>query len=198
MGPPVSRWVDRGAIYAGWVGVGMAVTIAVSFLLVIPIEPVLWLLALPAGLLIGYYANARSNRQAGPWSRILVNGAYAGLLTAATLAFCFLLTKWIFFNADNGYRGAADGSPIAGCATGADCVYQRYLAQGKGPEFEAAGIHDLDDFRAFYWREQLGTAGTVFVLALLGGLGGAAIYGIARPKSTGGGARPPGAGTAAG
>jgi len=179
----VRRWIDRGAIYAGWVGVGMAVTIAVSFLLVIPIEPVLWLLALPAGLLIGYYANARSDRQAGPWSRILANGLYAGFLTALTLALFFLLTKWIFFTADNGYRGASDGGPIAGCQTGADCVYQRYLAEGKGPEFEAAGIMNVDDFTAFYWREQLGTAGTVFVLGILGGLGGAAIYGIARPKA---------------
>ena len=42
---------------------------------------------------------------------------------------------------------------------------------------------NADDFSAFYWREQLGTAGTVFVLGLLGGLGGAAIYGIARPKA---------------
>lgn len=177
------RWVDRGAIYAGWVGVGMAVTIAVSFLLVIPIEPVLWLLALPAGLLIGYYANARSNRQAGPWRRILANGVYAGLLTAATLALLFLGTKWIFFSADNGYRSAADGGPIPGCQTGAGCVFARYLAEGKGPEFEAAGITTVDEFTAFYWREQLGTASTVFVLVLLGGLGGAAIYGIARPKA---------------
>jgi len=30
--------VDRGAINAAWVGVGMAVTIGVSFMLVIPIE----------------------------------------------------------------------------------------------------------------------------------------------------------------
>ena len=179
----MTRWVDRGAIYAGWVGVGMGVTIAVSFLLVIPIEPVLWLLALPAGLLIGYYANARSNRQAGPWSRILANGLYAGLLTALALVVCFLFTKWIFFSADNGYRSAADGGPIANCRTGADCVYQRYLADGKGPAFEEAGITDVDDFTAFYWREQLGTAGTVFVLGVLGGLGGAAIYGIARPKA---------------
>jgi hypothetical protein len=179
----VTRWVDRGAIFAGWVGVGMGVTIAVSFLLVIPIEPVLWLLALPAGLVIGYYANARSNRQAGPWSRILANGLYAGLLTALTLALCFLLTKWIFFTADNGYRSAADGGPIAGCQTGADCVYQRYLEEGKGAEFEAAGIMDVDDFTAFYWGEQLGTAGTVFILTILGGLGGGAIYGIARPKA---------------
>jgi len=178
------RFVDRGAIYAGWIGVGMAVTIAVSFLLVIPIEPVLWLLAFPAGLLIGYYANARSNRQAGPWRRILANGAYAGLLTAATLALLFLATKWIFFSADNGYRSAADGGPIAGCETGAGCVYARYLEAGKGPELEAAGITNVDEFTAFYWREQLGTAGTVFVLAFLGGLGGAMIYGIARPKAT--------------
>src|SRR4029079_13204011 len=38
------RVVDRGAITAAWVGVGMAVTIGVSFLLVIPIEPIYWYL----------------------------------------------------------------------------------------------------------------------------------------------------------
>ncbi|MFH1475657.1 MAG: hypothetical protein ABIG85_07335 [Chloroflexota bacterium] len=70
----MKKLVDGGAIYAGWVGVGMGVTIAVSFLLVIPIEPILWLLAFPAGLVIGYYANTRSGRQAGPWSWIMVNG----------------------------------------------------------------------------------------------------------------------------
>ena len=51
------------------------VTIVASFTLIIPIEWIIWLLALPSGLLIGYYANQRSNRVAGPWSRILVNGA---------------------------------------------------------------------------------------------------------------------------
>ncbi len=178
----MSRWVDRGAVYAGWVGVGMALTIAVSFLLVIPIEPVIWILALPAGLVIGYYANARANRLGGPWSRILANGAWAGLLTAATLAAIVLGTKWIFFTADNGYRGAADGGPIQGCRIGADCVFRRYLAEGRGPGFEAAGVATVEEFTALYWREQLGTAGTVFVLLLLGGLGGAAAYGIARPK----------------
>ena len=35
----VSRFVDRGAITAAYVGIGMAVTIAISFLLIIPIEP---------------------------------------------------------------------------------------------------------------------------------------------------------------
>ena len=44
----MSRFVDRGAITAAYVGIGMAVTIAISFLLIIPIEPVVWLLALPS------------------------------------------------------------------------------------------------------------------------------------------------------
>ena len=62
----MSRLVDRGAITASWVGVGMAVTIGVSFLLVIPIEFLVTPFALFAGLLIGYYANARSNRARRP------------------------------------------------------------------------------------------------------------------------------------
>ena len=77
----MTRIVDRGAIVAASVGMGMAVTIAISFLLVIPIEPIYWLLALPAGLLIGYYANQRSDRRVGPWSRIVANAAFAGLVT---------------------------------------------------------------------------------------------------------------------
>jgi hypothetical protein len=34
----------------------------------------------------------------------------------------------------------------------------------------------------FYWREQLGTAVTILVLTTAGGLGGAALYGVFRPK----------------
>ena len=75
----MSRFVDRGAIAAGWVGVGMAMTIAVSFLLVVPIEPVFWVMSPFAGLIIGYYANSRAGRT-GPWGRILLNGIYSGLL----------------------------------------------------------------------------------------------------------------------
>ena len=82
----MSRFVDRGAITAAYVGIGMAVTIVVSFLLVIPIEWVIWMLALPSGLLIGYYANQRSDRRAGPWGRILVNGLFAGFVTGLTAA----------------------------------------------------------------------------------------------------------------
>jgi len=180
----VSRFVDRGAIFAGWVGVGMAMTIAISFLLVIPIEPVFWLMSPLAGLLIGYYANARADRRAGPWRRILLNGIFASLLTAVTLAVLFMGTKAIFFFADDGYRDASQGGPIAGCVSGPDCVYQRYLAEdGKAAQFAQLGITDVASFTAFYWREQLGTTGTVTILCCAGGVFGAAMYGFARPKA---------------
>jgi hypothetical protein len=175
------RHLDRGAIAAGWVGVGMAVTVAVSFLLVIPIEPIYWLLAFPSGLLIGYYANARSDRRAGPWSRILVNALYAGVLTGLTYVVLLLGVKALFFSADDGYRDESAGGRLE-CSTGADCVYQRYLADGRGDELAAQGVTDVASFTAFYWSQQLQSAGLMLVLTTLGGLGGGFVYGVVRPK----------------
>jgi hypothetical protein len=185
----VSRFVDRGAITAAYVGIGMAVTIVASFTLIIPIEWIIWLLALPSGLLIGYYANQRSNRRAGPFGRILVNGLFAGLVTGLTIAGMLLVIKGIFFFADTGYpdfnRADAQNRPIPPtCSTGGDCVYQRYLAAGRGPELAAIGISDLPAFSAFYWSEQLSSAASVVLLATLGAAGGAALYGVFRPKPT--------------
>jgi hypothetical protein len=173
----VSRFIDRGAITAAWVGLGMAVTIGVSFLLVIPIEPVYWYLALPAGLLIGYYANARSERIGGPWSRVMANALFAGLVTGLTYALLFLAVKALFFSIDGGYRDSASGGPLK-CTTGADCVYQRYVAAGQGPAFEEAGITDVGTFSGFYWSQQLSTAGLTFLLSVGGALGGGFMYGI--------------------
>ena len=51
----MSRYVDRGANVAAVVGIGMALTIAVSFLMVIPIDPAYLVLAPLSGLLIGWY-----------------------------------------------------------------------------------------------------------------------------------------------
>jgi len=177
----MTRIVDRGAITAGWVGVGMAVTIGVSFLLVIPIEPVFWYLALPAGLMIGYYANARSGRTAGPWGRILVNALFAGLVTGLTSAALLLAVKALFFAADTGYRDASAGGPLT-CTTGADCVYERYVAAGQGDALARAGVGDAGAFSALYWREQATTAGLVLVLTTLGGLGGGLVYGVTRSR----------------
>jgi hypothetical protein len=183
----VTRIVDRGAIVAAYVGIGMAITIAVSFLLVIPIEPIYWLLVVPAGLTIGYYANSRSNRTAGPWGRILANGLFAGFVTGLTLAVLLLGVKGLFFFADNGYpdfnRVDEDGNPIPPfCDPGAGCVYARYLADGRGDVLAAEGVTDAASFTPFYWNQQFATAGILLVLTSGAGLGGALLYGLARPR----------------
>jgi hypothetical protein len=183
----VSRFIDRGAITAGWVGIGMAVTIAASFLLIIPIEPIYWYLALPAGLLIGYYANARSARAGGPWRRIVGNSLYAGLVTGLTYAAFLLVIKLIFFFADSGYpafnRVDENGTAIPPtCQTGADCVYERYLAAGQGPAFEAIGVTDVDTFTSFYWNQQFSTAGLMIGLCTGGALIGGVAFGFTNRK----------------
>ena len=177
------RFLDRGAIVAGWVGLGMAVTVGISFLLVIPIEPIYWLLTPFAGVLIGYYANQRSDRRAGPWGRILANALYAGAVTAVTLALLLLAVKALFFFADTGYRDASLGGSIT-CQTGADCVYQRYLDADHGPDLTRAGVTNASAFTGFYWNQQFTTAGTLIGLCVGGGLLGGLMYGFSRPKAT--------------
>ena len=177
----MSRFFDRGAIQASWVGVGMAVTIAVSFLLVIPIEaiytgviapgfPVAWL----AGMTIGYYANTRSNRQGGPWGRIMANSLLAGTATAITFVLLFMGVKGLFFAVDSGYRDASSGGHIT-CVTGADCVYQRYRAAQPGA-LEAAGITNAGEFSSLYWNQQLETAGGLAIATILSAAAGGAIF----------------------
>jgi hypothetical protein len=183
----VSRFVDRGAVVAAFVGVGMAVTMAISFLLVIPIEPVYILLAFPGGLIIGYYANARSSRARGEWRRILPNGLLAGLATGVVLAVLLLGTKALFFFGDTGYpdfnrveNGVAVGPT---CAAGGDCVYHRYLAAQPG-ELAGAGVTDARSFADVYWAQQWSTA-RLLVLGTTGaGLLGALLFGLAGPPAT--------------
>ncbi len=185
----MSRFIDRGAITAAWVGLGMAVTIGVSFLLVIPIEFLIVPTALFGGMMIGYYANARSDRRGGPWGKVIANAVFAGLVTGLTLVALYLGTKALFFSADDGYRDASSGGRLT-CQTGADCVYQRYLAIGRGPQFEAAGITDVASFTSFYWNEQLTTAGQYLALSLGGALIGGFMYGVTNRRKPDGAADP--------
>ena len=180
-------FVDRGAKTAAYVGIGTAVTIVASFTLIIPIEWLIWLLVIPVGLTIGYYANQRSNRRAGPLNKILVNGTFAALVTGVSMALLLLVIKAIFFFADGGYpdfnQVDQDGMAIPpSCASGADCVYQRYVQAGRGPDLAAAGVTDADSFTSFYWNEQLGSAITIILLTTISGTGGAALYWVFRPK----------------
>jgi hypothetical protein len=185
----VTRFVDRGAVFGAYVGIGMAAVIAVSFLLVIPIEPVYWLLAPLSGLLIGYYANGRSNREAGQWRRTLSNGLFAGAVTGLSLAAFLLLIKALFFFADTGYPDFNRVDPTSGqqlppsCANGAGCVYARYLAQeGGAARLGSAGITDVGSFTSFYWTQQGATAATILAITIVGGVAGAAAYGASRPR----------------
>jgi hypothetical protein len=182
----MSRLFDRGAITAAFVGIGVAVTMAMSFLLIIPIEPAYLLLSVPAGLVIGYYANARSRRIRGEWRRILPNALLAGLVTGVSLAALLLGTKALFFYADNGYpdfNRVQDGVAVGEtCATGADCVYRRYLAADP-EQVAASGITDAASFATAYWNAQASSArlllGGTTIAALFGGL----LFGVGGPRS---------------
>ncbi len=174
----MSRFVDRGAITASFVGLGMAVTVIVSFMLVIPIEFLIGPFALFGGMMIGYYANARSERVGGPWRRVIANALLAGVVTGLTYAVLMPGVKAIFFSADNGYRDASMGGPLA-CERGADCVYQRYLAFVDNPAaFEAAGVTDVESFTAYYWSQQVATSGQMLVFSVAGALFGGLMYGV--------------------
>jgi hypothetical protein len=43
-------------------------------------------------------------------------------------------------------------------------------------------VTDATTFTSFYWSQQFQTAGLLVLLTTLGGVGGAVIYGVVRPK----------------
>jgi hypothetical protein len=177
------RFVDRGAVTAAWVGVGMAVTIGVSYL-VIPIEPLFLYSPILAGLLIGYYADARSERTGGPWPRILANSLFAGVVTGVTFAILLLAIKGLFFNVDNGYRDASTGGSLT-CRPGADCVYRRYLASDQGADLPRAGVTDVSTFTAFYWGQQTSSAGGMLMFSTVFALAGGFVFGVSNRRKPG-------------
>jgi hypothetical protein len=184
----MSRVVDRGAVVAAYVGVGMAVTMAIAFLLIIPIQPAYMLLAIPGGMIIGYYANARSARVRGNWRRIVPNSALAGAATGLALAALLLGAKALFFFADSGYPdfNRVDGSGVAvgpTCVSGADCVYRRYLA-AQPDQLAAAGIGDAASFATIYWREQTGAAELLVAVTITAAVFGGLLFGVAGPRRT--------------
>ena len=108
--------------------------------------------------------------------------------TLAAWAVLLLGVKVLFFYADNGYpdfnRVDGNGNPIPPyCESGANCVYSRYLADGRGDALAAQGVTDDASFTAFYWNQQLATAGLLVMLTTGAGLGGALLFGLARPRS---------------
>ena len=109
---------------------------------------------------------------------------FAAFVTGLTAAVLLLGVKALFFYGDNGYRDESAGGPIA-CVSGPECVYERYRILEDGariPALEAAGVTDAGSFTAFYWSQQFAAAGLIVGLTSVGGLGGALLYGVFRPK----------------
>lgn len=167
----MARVIDAGAVFAGWVGLGMALVVAMAFELIIPVQTLVFLLAPLVGLLIGVYANARSERWR-PRGRVLSNSLYAGAVTGIGMATLYVLIRLIFIYGDTG--ALPDGTSLQ-CQTGPACIYERYVDAGQADELAGLGITDGQSLEAAAWRELIATGAGLFVLtvggAVLGGIG---------------------------
>jgi hypothetical protein len=151
--PGEGRVLDRGAIYAAIVGLGMAVTIAISFELVVAIQALVFISAPFAGLTIGWYANHKSLRWRPRW-RLFTNAAFAGAVTGISLALMYVALRLLFIYADSGYRPEPLGGQLD-CSTGPECTYARFIDDEDQREaLEEEGITDVDAFEAAVWRWQ--------------------------------------------
>lgn len=169
------RFVDRGSVFAGWVGIGMAIVVVIAFALIIPVQTLVFGAAPLCGVVIGNYANNRSGRWR-PMRRVFANAAWAGLVTGTSIALMYLAIRLLFVFGDTGQMpdGSmvttgtnADGTPIA-CAPGPDCTFHRYLTDPAlaetGQDLLAQGITDGDSFaRAFVGQL---VAGGVWIVVL--------------------------------
>jgi hypothetical protein len=178
-GPDGGRVLDRGAITAAFVGLGMAVTIAISFELVIAVQVLTFIAAPLAGVTIGFYANHKSGRWRPRW-RLFANAGFAGLVTGLSLALVYVGLRLLFVYADSGYRPETMGGQLD-CATGPACTYARLVADGSGPDLAVEGIVDAASFESAVWRWQ-GATVLILTLGTLAGALGAATWRAVRTR----------------
>jgi hypothetical protein len=174
--PEPGRLLDRGALYAAMVGLGLAVTIAISFELVVAIQALVFIAAPFAGAVIGFYANHKSARWRPRW-RLFANAGFAGLVTGLSLALMYVALRLLFIYADSGYRPETMGGQL-GCVTGPACTYARLLDDGRGADLESGGITDAAAFESAVWRWQGDTVLILTLLTVAGGLGAAALRAV--------------------
>jgi hypothetical protein len=153
----------------------MALVLAMAFELIIPVQTVVFVLAPLMGVLIGVYANVRSERWR-PRGRVLLNSAYAGIVTGVAIAVLYVLLRLVFIYGDTG--ALPDGTSLT-CQTGPDCIYQRYVRDGQAEELAGLGITDAASLEAADWRE-LFVAGTSLVVLTFAG---AIVGGVIRSAS---------------
>ena len=172
------RFIDSGAVFAGWVGLGMALVLAIAFELIIPVQTVVFLLALPMGILIGVYANVRAERWR-PRARVVANAVYAGVVTGVGITVLYVAIRLVFFYGDGG--SLPDGTAL-NCRTGPDCVYARHVAAGNADELAGLGITDGASLEAAAWRELISTGVGLIVLTATGSVIGGVARSLSEPK----------------
>jgi hypothetical protein len=150
--PASGRVLDGGAVYAAMVGLGLAVTIAISFALVIAIQALVFVSAPLAGLVIGFYANHKSERWRPRW-RLFANAGFAGLVTGLSLGLMYVGIRLLFIYADSGYRPEPMGGQLD-CTLGPDCYYARLIDEGEGEELASEGITDAASLEQAIWVSQ--------------------------------------------
>jgi hypothetical protein len=160
----LSRFIDAGAKFAGYVGLAMALVVVICFGLIIPIQTIVFLMAPLMGVLIGVYANVRAERWR-PRGRVMANAAYSGVITGLGLAVLYVVIRLVFLYGDTG--AMPDGTRLD-CSSGPDCIYARYVAVGGADELAEIGVTDRATLEAATWRELVVT-GTGLVLLTLGG-----------------------------
>jgi hypothetical protein len=183
-------------VVAGLVGVGVAVVVVVGFELILAVQALVFLLALPVGLLIGWYAverertaSARVAAGSAPteagrigWGRALGSGLVAGLITGVSLAVLYVLIRLLFLYLDNGFRA---GGPAYVCTLGPECGYQRALDEPTlRAAMDEAGVHDAAGYAAYFLEGQALGGATLLVLVLGGALVGAAAHRAASSGAT--------------
>jgi hypothetical protein len=182
---------------AGLVGIGVITVVVIGFELILAVQAVVFLLALPVGVLIGWYAVERERRgltagsatQAATaakgrvgWRRALGSGLVAGLITGVSLAVLYVLIRLLFLYLDNGFRS---GGPPYVCGLGPECGYQRALDEPSlRAALDEAGVHDAAGYAAYFLEGQALGGATLLVLVLGGALAGAAAHRAASSGAT--------------
>jgi hypothetical protein len=185
----LTRFVDAGAVFAGWIGLGMAMVIVMAFALIIPVQTIVFVSAPLAGIVIGVYANVRSERWR-PRSKVLINAAYAGIVTGVGIALFYVLIRLVFLYGDSGFPIFNRTDPVTHqpippyCQSGPDCTYRRLLALeeaegGRPGTLASLGITDAATMESALWHELIVTGSGLALLTL----GGALIGGAARTFS---------------
>ena len=156
----------------------MALVLAMAFELIIPVQTVVFLLALPMGMLIGVYANVRAERWR-PRGRVLANAVYAGVVTGVGIAVLYVAIRLVFIYGDSG--ALPDGTASA-AGPGPDCIYAALRGRGQADELAGLGITDGPSLEAAAWRELMATGLGLIVLTAAGSVIGGVARSLSEPR----------------